>query len=505
MDRISFYLEDNINRLKQELNEISNLVLRSFYIAQDNGSKRKMLLAYFDGMNDKALIDANLLSPLMNPLCIVSANNDGFLQRVVEERLAVSHAKNGTKFSEIKEAILNANCVLLADGCCNFYIFDLKKFPVRSVTQPDTDMVIRGPREGFTENIQMNMSMLRRRLKVADFKTEVQKIGRYSQTDICICYIESIVKRKIVDELKSRLERIDIDGILDSGYIEQLIEDAPLSLFPTVGNSEKPDIIAAKMLEGKIAIIVDGSPIVLFVPKLFPESFQVSEDYYNRFYFFSFIRLLRWMAFFIAIFVPGFYISITTYHQEMLPSNLIMTMAAAEQDTPFSSGFSMLLMIIIFEILREVGVRLPGAIGQTVGIVGALIMGDAAVSANIISAPVLIVMALTVICSYVSPSLNNVVAILRFIFIFAGWALGGFGIMMIALLLTFYAASLRSFGIPYLSPIAPFETKAAGDIFVRKPLWSLIYRPRLLTENRQRMKKGLKPHPPVNKGEKNEN
>lgn len=495
MDRISYYLEDNYKYIKQELGDISTLVVRRFYVSQSNGTKRELLLAYLDGLNDSAMINEDILAPLMSPLCLLDSKNEGFLERIIAERISIANTQKQEGLKQLSDAVLNANCILLADGCQSFYSLELRNLPARAVSEPQTDIVVRGPREGFNENIQTNISLLRRRLKAADFKSENLKIGRYSQTDIAVCYIEGIVKPPLIEELKKRLQRIDIDGILDSGYIEQLIEDAPLSVFPTVGNAEKPDIIASKLLEGKAAIIVDGSPAVLFVPKLFPESFQISEDYYNRFYFYSVIRLLRWLAYAASIVVPGLYIAITTYHQEILPSNLIMIMSAVERNTPFSSGFSMLLMIIVFEVLREVGVRLPRPLGQTIGIVGGLVMGEAAVMANIISAPVLIVMAFTVICSYVSPSLSDVSALLRFGFLFVGWLLGAFGLLLLGFIILFYMGSMRSFGVPYLSPLAPFEEDAVGDILVRKPLWAMLFRSRFLSRNHQRMKQGLMPKP----------
>jgi len=278
------------------------------------------------------------------------------------------------------------------------------------------------------------------------------------------------------------LEEINIDSILESGYIEQYIEDAPFSLFATVGNSEKPDVIAAKLLEGRAAIIVDGTPFVLTMPFLLLESFQSAEDYYSRPVYTTLIRLTRFFAFFVTVLAPAIYVAVTTFHQELIPTTLLLTMAAAREGIPFPAVAESLIMIAAFEILREAGVRLPRPVGQALSIVGALVMGEAAVSAGLIGAPMVIVIAITAVSGFIVPGQADSAAVLRILYLILGSSMGGFGITVGLLGTLVHLASIRSFGYPYLSPIAPLQAEDLKDTFVRAPLWFMLSRPRGMAE-----------------------
>ncbi|MEG2213315.1 MAG: spore germination protein, partial [Clostridiales bacterium] len=303
----------------------------------------------------------------------------------------------------------------------------------------------------------------------------------------------SIVNRNVLRELKRRLKRIDIDGILDSGYIEQLIQDTPFSLFPTIGITEKPDIAAARILEGRVAVLIDGSPIALTVPMFFAEGLQSSEDYFTRFYYASWIRMIRVLAFLINIWLPGLFVAVVTWHQQIIPVRLFLSMAAAEANTPFAVGLAMLLILVAYEVLREAGVRLPKPAGQAISIVGAIIMGDAAISAGLISAPVLIILSLTVTASFVTVIFVEASSLLRLIFLVAGWCMGLFGILIATLITGIYLCSLNSFGLPYFAPFAPLNVQGLKDVVVRFPLWTLKFRPQGLSRNRRRMGRDIKP------------
>jgi len=271
---------------------------------------------------------------------------------------------------------------------------------------------------------------LRRKIKNTQLKFEKITVGKQTKTDICIVYINGIANEKIVQEVKDRITRIETDSILESGYIEAFIEDAPYSLFPTVGNSEKPDIVSAKLLEGRIAVLTDGTPFVLTLPYLFIEAFQNSEDYYSRPYLATFIRWLRWLAFFISTFLPALYVAITTYHHELLPTSLLISIASANEGSPFPTIVEALLMLVAYEILREAGLRLPKAVGQAVSIVGALVIGDAAVSAGLVGAPMVVVVALTGICSFVVPTLTDVTTVTRFVLLILSGFAGMYGVIL---------------------------------------------------------------------------
>ena len=495
MEQFDPSLDKKIEFIREYFHNGFDIIIRRFFVKHKDGKSREMAVFFIDGLSDKNAINSDIMQPLLSPIFTIEAADNEIFKYIFSCVINSSESSIGKKITEMTTAVLNGDSILLIEGISEFAILGTKKFDYRAVTEPDTDVVVRGPREGFVENMQTNISLLRRKIKHPGFTIENRRIGRFTNTNVCIIYLEGVTDKGIVKEINRRMDKLDIDGILDSGYVEQLTEDSPLSIFPTVASHEKPDIIAAKILEGKVAIMIDGTPGVLTVPAIFTESFHNSEDYYSRFYYFSLIRLIRWIAFLASTLLPGIYIAITTYHQVLLPSNLLLVMAAAEKSTPFSTGSSILVMSIIYEILREAGVRLPRPVGQTVSIVGALVMGDAAVSANLISAPVLIIVALATISSFVNANLYETAAVLRILFIFAGWSMGGFGLLMLAMFLMVYLTSMKSFSVPYLSPIAPFDKSGFREVFVRFPLWMLKKRPPLMSANVTRMAENLRPKP----------
>lgn len=306
------------------------------------------------------------------------------------------------------------------------------------------------------------------------------RVGKQTNTDICIVYLKGVINPRLIKEIKRRLNRIDIDAILESGYIEQLIEDNPFTIFSTISNSEKPDAVAAKILEGRAAILVDGTPFVLSVPRVFIECFQSSEDYYSRPYYVSMIRMLRFLCFLISTLAPAVYVALTTFHQELIPTQMLFTMAAAREGIPFPAAVEASIMVITFEILKEAGVRLPRPVGQSISIVGALVIGESAVSAGLIGAPMVIVVAITAVSGFVIPAIGDAIVILRFIYLVLAATMGGVGIL-VGLLGTFiHLASLRSFGTPFLSPIAPLTASGLKDVFIRAPLWTMFIRPKTI-------------------------
>jgi spore germination protein KA len=301
-------------------------------------------------------------------------------------------------------------------------------------------------------------------------------VGQKTQTSICVIYLSDIADREVVDTVKTRLRALDVDSILESGYIEEYIEDAPFSPFGTVGYSEKPDVIAGRVLEGRIAIVVDGTPFVLTAPMLFLESFQTAEDYYARPLYASLIRMLRFIAYFITVFAPAVYIALTAFNPELIPTTLLLTIVNAREGTPFPVFLESAILMLAFEILREAGVRLPRPVGQAISVVGALIMGEAAVAAGLVGAPIVIVIAITAVASFVVPAQNDSTFVMRIIMMILAATIGIYGIVMGLLAMLLYIGSLTSFGVPYFDGLS--WTSDLQDSLARMPLWSMIRRPK---------------------------
>lgn len=486
-------LQLNINYLKNIWGQDTDVVFREFYLA---GKKdKKAALIFVDGLVDKKVLNDNVLMPLMLYRDMEIEDQISFISETV---LTVNAVEKVDNLKQVVDGVMSGEAHILCDGMDRSLALDIREWAGRSVSEPGTEITIRGPQEGFVETLKINLSLLRRKIRHPDLKFEMLKIGEYSQTDVAIVYIDSICDPKIVAEVRKRLQGIKVDAILDSGYVEQYIEDAPNSFFPTVGNTERPDKVSAKLLEGRVAIFVDGSPVVLTVPLLLTELFQGTEDYYSRPYYASFIRLLRYLAFFISIYAPGLYIVVTSYHQELIPVQLFAVMLATEGTVPFSTAVSIFYANLLNELLREAGLRLPKSVGQAIGIVGGIVLGDAAITAGIISAPVVILMSLTMISTFIVNPLLDASSLLRMAFIIIGSVMGGFGMVAASLLILIHLISLRSFGIPYLSPVAPYKKAQFKDIFVRMPLWKQNKRPQFLgIKNTVKEDKNQKPQPPL--------
>jgi spore germination protein KA len=388
--------------------------------------------------------------------------------------------------------------VLLFHGCPNAIVAATKGGETRGVTETSTQSVVRGPKEAFSESIRTNTALIRRKIKNPKLWLEERVIGEVSQTQVGIMYIKDLANPEIVQEVRNRLDRIKIDGILESGYIEDLIQDGVWTPFPTVFNTERPDAIAAGLLEGRVAIIVDGTPFVLLVPVVFVSLLQSAEDYYERFDIGSFLRILRFCSFFIALLLPSIYVAVATFHQELLPNTLMLHLAAQREGVPFPPIVEAFIMEIVFEVLREAGVRMPAAVGRTISIVGALVIGQSAVEAGVMSPAMVIIVSFTAITNFVLPAINLAIAVrlLRFVFLILAGTLGMYGISVALLFLVVHLCSLRSFGIPYLKPFAPFIPGEHKDTFFRAPQWAMNTRPLFESQDAVRQGPDQKPTPP---------
>ncbi len=474
-------VEENLQMVTEHAAPSLDLSIRRFTL----GNGQAAAAFYLDGLVNSDLLARDVLTPLMQ------ADGAG---PWTAEALAAGVVRAGQvslvrDFSTLFCNTLQGLTAIFLEGSETALSIEVIGWPQRAVAEPETDVVIRGPREGFIESLRMNVALLRRKIHHPDFTVETFRLGRYSQTDVGLVYVRSIVRREVLAQLRERLKRIDIDGILDSGTVEQLIQDTPYSFFPTLGLAEKPDVAAGRILEGRVAILVDGSPMALTVPMLFVEGLQSAEDYYTRFYYASWLRVVRYLAFAVNLYLPGFFLAAADFHQQIIPFKLLLSMSAAETETPFSTGVSMLLIWLIYEILREAGVRLPKPAGQAISVVGAIVMGDAAVSANLISAPVLIVIAITMTAAFANTAYTDASSLLRLAFLGLGWAFGLFGLFLGTAALLLYLCGLESFGVPFFSPFAPFRPRQTRDTVVRGPLWTLTTRPTDLSRNHRRMGK----------------
>lgn len=495
---LSIELSKNLKNFRDVLGTSNDVILREFTFGHKK--KIKCALIFIEGLTDKATINESVIKPLMYDSRLISneeSANTHNISSIKTNLLSVGNVRQTSSINKLVDECLSGNSILLLDGSNEALIITSNGWETRGVEEPKTEAVVRGPREGFSETLRTNTSLLRRKIKNPNLALETMSIGKRTKTNVCIAYIKGLANPELIEEIRYRLKRINTDAILESGYIEQFIEDAPFSIFPTVGNSEKPDTTAAKLLEGRAAILVDGTPFVLTVPTLFIESFQSSEDYYSRPYFSSLLRMIRFLAYIISILAPAIYVMLSSFHQELIPTNLLFTMAAAHEGVPFPAVVEAGIMIITFEILREAGVRLPRPVGQAVSIVGALVIGESAVSAGLIGAPMVIVVAITAVSSFVVPAQTDSGAILRIIFLILAGFMGGFGILTGLLGLLVHLASLRSFGAPYLSPLAPLSTSDLKDVFIREPIWAMSKRPRTISpEDSKRQTANLKPHHP---------
>lgn len=500
-------LESNLAQIRQTFQDSEDIVVREFHIGRKKDMKAAVI--YTEGLADSISIQRSILEALMKtaspehqPYGFAShtgpESDSAGLGWIKSELVTIGHLKEVYDFEELFNFILSGHTVILMSGSSAALSADTAGWEDRGVTEPISQTVVRGPREGFTETLRTNTALIRRKIKDPNLTCQRMFIGRVTKTSIAIMYIKGIVNEKVVEEVNRRLERIDIDGILESGYIEELIQDETFTPFPTVYNTERPDVAAGCLLEGRVAILVDGTPFILVVPSLFIQSFQSAEDYYQRADISTFLRMLRIACFFIALLLPSLYIAVTTFHQEMLPTPLLISLAEQREGVPFPAFIEAFIMEITFEILREAGIRMPRAVGQAVSIVGALVIGQAAVEAGIISASMVIVVSLTAIANFVFPSVNMAISvrILRFAMMALAASFGLYGITLGLLTLLLHLNSLRSFGVPYMAPISPFIADDQKDAIFRFPMWGLFSRPRLINQRNVIRSRNAKPAEP---------
>ena len=494
VEQISKNLEKNITIIENAFQNCGDIVKRHFFVGEKKDIAVYMI--YTDNIVNGSAIEESILTNIMNR-CRIDGKKEGMLKRLNEEVIAIGEMNEVKTFQEIFDAVLLGDTILLMDGNDIALQASTKGFPSRGVSEAKTEVVVQGPKDAFTEIGATNIVLIRRRIRDTKLKVKRTKVGKRSKTDVAILYMEDIVRREILQEVEYKINQIDIDVILDSGYIDQLLENRWLSPFPQLQMTERPDKAASVLLEGRVVIVIDNTPFVVIAPATLNVFFQAAEDYYDRWEIMSFIRLIRYCAGFLAVALPGLYIALTVFHPSMLPTNLALKIAETRQNIPFPAVGEILIMELAFELLREAGIRLPSPVSSTIGIVGGIIIGQAAVEAGIVSPSVVIVSALTGICTFVIPNIALVsgLRLTKYIVLIFSAFLGLYGFWLALILMLIHMASLKSFHIPFLYPFCSASVNNYNDLedsIFRLPLWFMKKRPIFSNDKHRQREKGGK-------------
>lgn len=500
-------LQVNLEYLKYKYNTLinSDIEIREFTLLANN-KRYSAFLLYIDGMVDSKIVNDFVLKPLMlrneantfeaNIAKVAISSNITVRRKksfdladyILNNLIPQNSVTKVQEFQKIISDVNSGNCALFVDTLNNAFSIEVKGFKARSVSNPNNEIVVRGSQEAFVEVIRTNTSMLRRIVNNEDLIIENSKVGSISNTQIAICYMKSIANDSLVAEVKYRINNLDVDYLISSGQLEQLIQDDYAVVFPEIIATERPDKAADHLLEGRVVVIVNGSPYALIMPGVLVDFISSPEDLNLKFQYSNLLRVIRYIAAFLALFLPGLYVAITNYHQELIPTELLFAIAASRETVPFPIIFEILIMEIAFELIREAGLRVPSPIGPTIGIVGALILGEAAVSANIVSPILIIVVAITGICSFAIPdfSLSFTLRIFRFLYIILGYLCGLLGIGLGIYIHSIILSNLKSFGVPYLSHYFPINEKASKASTFLPPIWKREARANFLNVKKKR-------------------
>ncbi|WP_224723481.1 spore germination protein [Paenibacillus vietnamensis] len=470
-------LKANMDKLVSIFGPSHDVNYRSIRIGGASGVSA--FIIYIDGLVNSETVDQFILEASMFAVKDQHGSSEGLLSHLQCTGLPIHETKQVDTINDVVHTVLCGDTALFVDGDPHALILNVRGWDKRNISEPATESVVRGPKEGFTETLRTNTTLIRRRLKDPKLRVQCMQVGKRSRTDLAIMYIEGLTNPIILEEVLRRIRMISIDAVLESGYIEQFIQDSQWTPFPLIQNTERPDKAVSHLLEGKVIIISDGTPFVLIAPAIFTQFYHSPEDYYERFMIGTLIRFIRILSMLMALLLPSLYIAFSSFHPEMIPSRLVIAMAAGRSTVPFPSIVEAFLMEVTMEILREASVRLPGPIGPTIGIVGALVVGQAAVQAGIVSPIMVIVVALTTIGSFASPSYSAAIALrmLRFPVMIAAALFGLYGIMLLLIIVIIHLCTLKSFGVPYLSPLTPTRASDLKDTLLRAPLQWMRKRP----------------------------
>lgn len=476
-------LEDTLKQIHERLGNSPDLNIRKY---ETLNHVNHVAVMYINGLVDKELVDEYVTHALsFEEIREKEPSAADLFHFAKEKALSIGKEKVVEDQNSLLEALLSGDTIILFDKLDKGISVTTSGGEGRSVTEATTQVNIRGPKDSFTESLGTNIALVRKRIKNPNLWIETMTMGSVTKTDVSIAHIHGLAKDETLQKIRKKLADIHVDSILESGYIEQLIEENNYSPFPTLYNTERPDSVAGNLLEGRIAIFVDGTPFVLILPATFFMFFHTVEDYYQRYDITSVIRVLRFICLLVSLFGPAIFVAALNFHQEMIPTPLLINFASQREGVPFPVVIEVLLLEVTFEIIREAGIRMPSQIGQTVSIIGGLVLGQAAVQAGIVSPAMVIVVSLTGISSFATPAFNMALSIriLRFVITFVAAYMGLYGIAIIGLILVAHLCSLRSMGVPYMSPVAPFAPGDQKDIFLRTPLHFMKTRRRLISKN----------------------
>lgn len=469
----------DFEQIKQILHDSSDLKSRT---VQFFG--REVTICYIVDIIDNILLNDTLIEPMLD---YEQQENEDPITALKEKILS---SNTLTEFFDIESAVnelLTGNALILVDGADIILGCDIEKITVRAVAEPPTSVVIKGPREGFNESLKYNLALIRKRVKSNELVVKNLEIGELTKTQVSVVYLDSIVDKKVVKQILKRLNDIKIDGVVDSHYLVSYLQKNPKSLFKQVGDCEKPDILVGKMLEGRVGILVDGSPIALTLPFILIEDMQNADDYYSQPIRVTFVRILRLVGVVLAILLPGVYVALEMYHYKILPTEFLVTIMNTTQGIPFSPFVELLFVILLFEILYEANLRMPQYFGMAMSIVGALILGETAVNAGLVSPPAVMIVALSGITFYIIPSQAAQFSILRLLALVIGAILGLYGILLFCVFVLSYLSSFDSYGSAYLAPTAPFISSDQKDFYMRKTIKEMKTRPKSIANNKQNM------------------
>lgn len=484
--KISGNLEKDLNFFQDIFKK--DAILRIKKLSVRNTQAFDCAILFMDGMVNSDQLNESVIRSLIT--VDIENRKPTIADFLCEQVLFASDAKKENNVAKILQSLMYGEALMLIDGSLNALLIDVKGWDTRGISEPTEERVLQGPREGFEESSLKNLALLRRKLLSPDLCIEKMTVGRRTGTTVYVCYLDTLADSETVDKIKGRIKNIDIDGILDVNYITEQIRDNRNSIFKTCGTSERPDVVAAKLLEGRIAIVVDGTPVVATIPYLFSENFQSDEDYYQNYLLGSIGRFLRYFCFFVTISIPAIFVGLITFHRELLPTSFALSVMKLRAGVPFSPFLETIALILVFEILKEAGVRTSQNLGHALSIVGGLVVGQAAVESRIISTPTLIIVAVSGIAGLMLPRLKGAIFYLRIGFLFAVGLLGLYGYICGLSVLLIYILSLSSFGTDYTVSLTEANLQSLKDSLWRAPWFYMKNRP-LFNRNsvRQRVKK----------------
>lgn len=455
-------LKTNLGKIKNISGGSSDLLVNEFVTGGVN-----CVLMCCEGMMATSIITQSILRPITK-IPQIDGNGKELFNYIQNHMLLGIDRIKVKDYGTLFRTLNSGFAVLISEGADFALAFGVQGFVMRSVQEPSGEANIMGSHEGFVEVIRMNMSLVRRRLKNPAFKMELFVKGDKSQTDMCLCYMQDRVPKKLLNQIKNSLNDIKLESILSTGYVRPFLESKSFEVFSSTGTTERPDVFCSKLIEGRVGLLIDGIPFAIVIPKFFTESFQTLDDYAFKPYYAFFIRWIKYIAFFISILLPSLYVSIALHHPELLNSTLLMILVDAEKQAPISLLGEAFGVLIMYEIIREAGLRLPKAVGGAVSLVGGLIIGDAAVTSGLISTPMLTIIALSVTSGFVVPEINQSITFLRIVFLFAGGMLGLFGISLVGCAVLFNLCATEDYGFPFTAPVSPFNMRSMRDTTFRQ-------------------------------------